>query len=64
MNRIGVRIYFDANNGDGCQPALTFNDLAYFHNETPGFYADVFERNKEKFAEGEDFLFFLMKSKK
>lgn len=58
MNRIGVRINFDANNGDGCQPVLTFNDLAYFHNETPRFYADVFERNKEKFAEGEDFFVF------
>lgn len=54
MNKIdGIQKYYY---GEKCQPVLKFKDLSYLHGGTSAFYADVFERNKEKFVESEDFF--------
>ena len=54
MNKIdGIQKYYY---GEKCQPVLKFKDLSYLHGGTSDFYADVFERNKEKFIESEDFF--------
>ena len=54
MNKIdGIQKYYY---GEKCQPVLKFKDLSYLHGGTSDFYADAFERDKEKFVEGEDFF--------